>query len=412
MHILLMQYYFLHVSIKYISILIVHTHMDKQYNLRSTKRDSIQIPVQVLCSDSEFSSKIGGFIKNKQQVTSSEDSDSSSDLDCSGLKADSDNETKNVRYSKSNFSTDLDQASTSDTQALFNKQILDQLTKLGDRLDVLEKNGSKKSMDRAKIKSTTGKSKRREQSPTPHITVSVASDKKYDTLPQLDALRQDAQVQQQVQERLLELNEIATSGMPLKLKSQRGGGVDVFVRRRVRWPQEFVLSGIQKERISYDQLTISQWMAGFCRSMREEKNSKMRDHMIDYLISLLDDSQDFSWSASKASHAVLLCRMEQGEIEDYSKIDQIDRVRRAHAQRHTQNVPQKSSTSDKKFVHKQQKSMPCVYFNQNTCSFSKTHETKGILYRHVCSSCFSTAGKNFPHMEIECRQKNKHTKNE
>ena len=42
--------------------------MDKQYNLRSTKRDSIQIPVQVLCSDSEFSSKFGGLSNSKQQV--------------------------------------------------------------------------------------------------------------------------------------------------------------------------------------------------------------------------------------------------------------------------------------------------------------------------------------------------------
>ena len=40
--------------------------MDKQYNLRLNKRASIQIPVQVLCSDSEFSSKIGGFSTSKQ----------------------------------------------------------------------------------------------------------------------------------------------------------------------------------------------------------------------------------------------------------------------------------------------------------------------------------------------------------
>ena len=46
--------------------------------------------------------------------------------------------------------------------------------------------------------------------------------------------------------------------------------------------------------------------------------------MLDYLISLLDDAQDFSWDAAKASHAVLLCKTEQGEIGDYSCTDQID----------------------------------------------------------------------------------------
>ena len=36
--------------------------------------------------------------------------------------------------------------------------------------------------------------------------------------------------------------------------------------------------------------------------------------MLDYLISLMDDANDFSWDAAKASHAVLLCRMERGRL--------------------------------------------------------------------------------------------------
>ena len=48
------------------------------------------------------------------------------------------------------------------------------------------------------------------------------------------------------------------------------------------------------------------WLAGFCRTMREEQNSKKKTAMLDYLITLLDDSNDFSWSAAKASHAVFL----------------------------------------------------------------------------------------------------------
>ena len=41
----------------------------------------------------------------------------------------------------------------------------------------------------------------------------------------------------------------------------------------------------------------------------------VREHMLDYVIDLLDDATDFSWASVKASHAVLLCRMEQGEIK-------------------------------------------------------------------------------------------------
>ena len=142
-------------------------------------------------------------------------------------------------------------------------------------------------------------------------------------------------------------------------------------------------------------------MAGFCHTMKEEKNSKMREHMLDYLVALLDDGQDFSWGAAKASHAVLL---EQGEIGDYSCIDQIDRIERANAQRH---VSQKKSTVDKKVSQKPTKVMTCNFFNQNSCSFGKTHETKGVLYRHICSHCFGTLGKNFGHSELDCRNKAK-----
>ena len=198
---------------------------------------------------------------------------------------------------------------------------------------------------------------------------------KNDSVPQLDVLHQDAQVEQQIQQRLLELNELATPGMPLKIKSQRGGG-DKFVSRCVRWPQEFVLSGTEKESFflrPVDNFPVGCWLLPLHE--RGRKKLKMRDPMLDYLISLLDDSQDLSWLAAKASHSVLLCHMEQGEIEDYSKIEQIDIIRRAHAQRHIQNSAQKCVKSDINFAQKQRKSMPCIYFNQNTYSFNKTHET-------------------------------------
>ena len=51
--------------------------------------------------------------------------------------------------------------------------------------------------------------------------------------------------------------------------------------------------------------------------------------MLDHLISLLDDSNDFSWPVAKTSHAVLLCHMEHDEISDT-----LDRIRRSHAQQH------------------------------------------------------------------------------
>ena len=155
---------------------------------------------------------------------------------------------------------------------------------------------------------------------------------------------------------------------------------------------------------------MGQWMAGFCRLMRDEKNSKNKEAMLDYLIALLDDSNDFSWSAAKTSHAVLLCRMEHGEISDYTQTDLVDRVRRAHAQRHITPTASNSTQNFKK--SKITKFMPCNFYNQGSCNYSTTHETRGVLYKHICPFCFSKGGKNFVHAETECRSKNKQAKNE
>ena len=106
-------------------------------------------------------------------------------------------------------------------------------------------------------------------------------------------------------------------------------------------------------------------MSGFCRNVREEQNQGIKDCMLDYVINLLDDAQDFSWSSAKASHAVLLCRMEQGKIGGWSEVEEkIDRVQRAHAQHHgtpqaVQNV--KNYDKNQKFPAK---FTLCVYLTR------------------------------------------------
>ena len=102
--------------------------------------------------------------------------------------------------------------------------------------------------------------------------------------------------------------------------------------------------------------------------------------MLDCLISLLDNANYFSWDAAKASHAVLLCRMEQGEVS-YQEIDKIDRIRRANAHRHIPQSPYTAHSLNnvRKNANKITKSMPCQYFNQGSCVHQKSHETKGTI---------------------------------
>ena len=111
---------------------------------------------------------------------------------------------------------------------------------------------------------------------------------------------------------------------------------------------------------------------------------------LDYVIDLLDDATDFSWASAKASHVELLCRMEQGEIKSWLETEKIDRVCRAHAQRHSSSSSGKVTT--------------CVYYNKGSCAQKQTHETRGVLYKHVCASCWSKDGKFYPHPQTECRK--------
>ena len=112
-----------------------------------------------------------------------------------------------------------------------------------------------------------------------------------------------------------------------------------------------------------------------------------RKHMLEYLISIMDDANNFSWTCSKVNHAFLLCHMKPGEMKDYSDILVIDWIRRANAQKHvpnTQTVGLGYSGSSKKYS-KITKSMPCTYYNQGSCLQTKSYETKGgLVQAHLC----------------------------
>ena len=171
----------------------------------------------------------------------------------------------------------------------------------------------KKTNDGSKIKRSKVKTKVNvAHAATKGVGVASPPVQRVYNIPPPSRLREEVRIQNEVQNKLRHLAENVKPGMG-KIKSQRGGTVDVFVNHKVRLPREFVLSGQNKDSVTYNQFFWSpiQWMAGFCRTIREESDIKVREHMLDYVTDLLDDGTDF-WSSAKASHAVLLCRMEQG----------------------------------------------------------------------------------------------------
>ena len=99
-----------HCILLYLAVLVVSlftgmAEVSKQYNLRSSKRDPIHVPVQLkLSDDSQFISQLMKQQENSVQVC---DSDSSaSDLNCSDL-VQSDDEASNDK-SKNDWNSDSD----------------------------------------------------------------------------------------------------------------------------------------------------------------------------------------------------------------------------------------------------------------------------------------------------------------
>ena len=83
------------------------------------------------------------------------------------------------------------------------------------------------------------------------------------------------------------------------------------------------MAGSNKSRVSYDNLSISQWVPGLATIIPDEKNLQTKHNMLEYLAELMEDSHDFGWSAAKGAHAVLLCKMEEGRVswDQTHKID-------------------------------------------------------------------------------------------
>ena len=299
---------------------------EARYNLRN--RGECHIPIQLqLASDVDFLTASGEGADSSQSGQVVTDlSDSGSDIDISALIEHSD---KNLSSSPAHSGPGVQKARKSQAsqasgsnvglmeQQHINTQILTQLSALGARLDSMENSMKKtvrKTNDVTKIKKSKTKAKvTGVQVPSQEVGAAPY------TIPPPSRLREEARIQEEVQSRLRHLADTAKPGMT-KLKSQKGGSVDVFVNHKVRWPHEFVLSCQNKDRVTYNQLSPVQWMAGFCRTIREESDITARDHMLDYVIDLLDDATDFSWASAKASHAVLLCCMEQGETKVGQKL--------------------------------------------------------------------------------------------
>ena len=249
------------------------------YNLRSNSRDTIQFPAQIeVADDNKFLTDLlkhkAASISDSADMSDSQSSDS--DIDCDALVKNSDDEMQstsgenvekiNPGHTSQIHSNDL--AADLKVQSVINSQILQQLQQIGKRLDKIESGDCKKTSDKSKIKSKKSKQKKVVNTKPKQQSETFIEHK----LATLHSVKEDALIQVKVEQWLKELMDLAKTCTNSKLKSQRGGNVEVMVKNRVKWPPV----GLTKERVSYDHLSVTQWVAGFGRTMRDESDLEVR----------------------------------------------------------------------------------------------------------------------------------------
>ena len=169
-----------------------------------------------------------------------------------------------------------DEDATGDVQVL----ILQQLRKVNKCLDAVEEqvagaagSTSAQGKDRTKL----SKLKKIGSSKFSKLCVSDSSDDELE-LPSLSNIRSDRGLRRIINARIRSLEESQNSGNESqKTKSKRWGGIDVFVKNKVAWPHEHILGGPTRQRVTYDQLNITQFVQGFVRNLLEEQDEGNRE---------------------------------------------------------------------------------------------------------------------------------------
>ena len=165
-----------------------------------------------------------------------------------------------------------------------NAQILAELKSLGGRMTAMEQKMSDNSQEVTQRSQATHAASAVTVNPSPVQLEEVV-------VPSVAALQGTPHIQAEVDRRLKHLAELNEAG---KLKSQRGGNDTVWVKKQVPWPQNFILGGNNKSRMSYDNLSWCQWVSGFAMIAREENNIQTKNAMLDHLSEIMEDANDFS----------------------------------------------------------------------------------------------------------------------
>ena len=215
-------------------------------------------------------------------------------------------------------------------------------------------------------------------------------------IPNLDAIRKSGDISQSVA-RILSHYEESAKQQTLQGKGHLGKKSGRFntmetctAPPELRWPNEGFVGGANRKRLSYDDMSIPQWVAGQLSNIGQIQDNNLLRLMLDQVIAAMRDASSLPWSAVRGAWASSIHDMEEGRLT-WRDTTQWAINRLSNAQVAMVNSQAVS----------QSKGRVCRYYNEGTCSCDSHHG----MYKHLCSHCFKQ-GKSYNHPESRCQLKN------
>ena len=66
-----------------------------------------------------------------------------------------------------------------------------------------------------------------------------------------------------------------------------------MVQHKVAWPHEHILGGHNRQRLTYDQISMPQFVQDFVKNMLDKSNLEYSKHMLLYFFDIMEDESDF-----------------------------------------------------------------------------------------------------------------------
>ena len=174
----------------------------------------------------------------------------------------------------------------------------------------------------------------------------------------------------------------------------------------VVWPQDCAFVGHLRARVTYKQLTQSQFVLGFLHSVQEEVNPYIRSNMVDYLTELFQNVCDFGWQAAKGAHLVTMTKMEDGLVT-WADLKKVNKIRKTYvrASGSSNNFNSDAYQQSGKKGTRKPSTMPCKEFQEGKCNKQQDHEVGLITHEHICAYCLYTLNRMYNHAENVCNNK-------